>query len=207
MSAKPEPKPSTSHPRSCVLSCARLGMLEATSMTAAATSEGTACTRISTPGMSVQHDPEGVSSELNEAFPPPGPRQPPPWSVAPRLGRDRPHLLLRVLPHQREAHGVEIVLRHFPVQPLRLRDVPRPFGRDRELILDVGIERVALAQVRRRVAVLALIQRDEPLELVHWLELARILVLCEELRDAVRLLLGRGVGPPPGRPPPVEVGH
>src|SRR6266540_97089 len=68
MSARPVPKPSTSHPRRCRLSCARLGMLEASSMTAAAPSEGTECTRILASGMSAQHDRKGVSSELQETL-------------------------------------------------------------------------------------------------------------------------------------------
>src|SRR5205823_10811865 len=54
--------------------------------------------------------------------------------------------------------------------------------------------------------ILALIKRDESLQLVHRLELPRVRVGLEQLADAVRPRLGGLVVAPARGPPPLEVG-
>src|ERR1041385_7666765 len=102
-------------------------------------------------------------------------------------------LLPRVFPDEREAEGIEVVLGDVAEHLLGLRGVARALRRDRELILDVGVKQVPLPEVRDRVLILALIERDESLELVHRLELARVRVGGEQLVDAVGLPLRGGV--------------
>src|SRR5213076_2004196 len=115
-------------------------------------------------------------------------------------------LLLRLLSHQGEADRIEVVVRYFLEQLLGLRGIARALRRHRELILDVRIEGVALPQMSGCLLILALIKRDESLQLVHRLELPRVRVGLEQLADAVRLRLGGLVVAPARGPPPLEVG-
>ena len=56
-------------------------------------------------------------------------------------------LLLCIPSHQREAEGVEVVVGDFAEQLPGSGSVARPLRRDRELILDVGVERRAMPEV------------------------------------------------------------
>src|SRR5438270_637885 len=102
----------------------------------------------------------------------PGPAAPPHRPSAPRLERSV-DLLQRVLAHEREAQGVEVVVGDLPEQLLGPCGVAGALRGDRKLILDVRVQQIALPQVCGRFIVLALIERDESRQLVHRLELAR----------------------------------
>ena len=113
--------------------------------------------------------------------------------------------MLRVLPHEREAEGIEVVIGDLPEQLLGPRGVTGALCGDCKLILDVRVQQIALPQVCGRFSVLPLIERDESHQLVHRLELARVRVGCEQLGNAIGLLLGRRIVPAPRRGPPFEV--
>src|SRR2546425_4687031 len=73
------------------------------------------------------------------------------------------------------------------------------------MVLDVRVERIAQLEVACCLAILALVECDEALELVHRLELPRVGVGRQQLADLVGLLLGGRVVAPARGPPPFEI--